>query len=127
MRRRGNGLQPERSATTGHTRPSNGEEFQNIRQVRRQIGSDRYSCASSLTFPLLLGCALAFRTACVVCSAHFCTARMRIGLLGPPSESPGVPMPERVAHILADYALEARELAYTSPSGLGETEAFSSS
>lgn len=33
-------------------------------------------------------------------------------------------MPERVAHILADYALEVRKLAYTLPSGVGETEAL---
>ena len=33
-------------------------------------------------------------------------------------------MPERVAHILADYAIEVRKLAYTLPSGVGETEAL---
>ena len=33
-------------------------------------------------------------------------------------------MPERVAHILADYAVEVRKLAYTLPSGVGETEAL---
>jgi hypothetical protein len=33
-------------------------------------------------------------------------------------------MPERVAHILADYALEVRKLAYTLPSGVAETEAL---
>ena len=29
-------------------------------------------------------------------------------------------MPERVAHILADYAIEVRKLAYTLPNGVGE-------
>jgi hypothetical protein len=34
-------------------------------------------------------------------------------------------MPERVAHILADYAIEVRKLAYTLPSGgVGEAEAL---
>jgi hypothetical protein len=34
-------------------------------------------------------------------------------------------MPERVARILADYAIELRKLAYTLPSGgVGETEAL---
>ena len=33
-------------------------------------------------------------------------------------------MPERVAHILADYANEVRKLAYTLPSGVAETEAL---
>ena len=33
-------------------------------------------------------------------------------------------MPERVAHILADYAIEVRKLAYTLPSGVGEIEAL---
>jgi hypothetical protein len=34
-------------------------------------------------------------------------------------------MPERVAHLLADYANEVRKLAYTLPSGVGENEALS--
>jgi hypothetical protein len=33
-------------------------------------------------------------------------------------------MPERVARILANYAIEVRKLAYTLPSGVGETEAL---
>jgi hypothetical protein len=33
-------------------------------------------------------------------------------------------MPERVAHILADYAIEVRKLAYSLPSGVGETAAL---
>ncbi len=33
-------------------------------------------------------------------------------------------MPERVAHILADYAIEVRKLAYTLPGGVGEIEAL---
>jgi len=33
-------------------------------------------------------------------------------------------MPERVASILADYAIEVRKLAYILPSGIGETEAL---
>jgi hypothetical protein len=33
-------------------------------------------------------------------------------------------MPERVAHILADYAIEVRKLAYTLPSVVAETEAL---
>jgi hypothetical protein len=33
-------------------------------------------------------------------------------------------MPDRVAHILADYANEVRKLAYTLPSGVSETEAL---
>ncbi len=33
-------------------------------------------------------------------------------------------MPERVARILADYALEVRKLAYILPSGVGQTEAL---
>jgi hypothetical protein len=33
-------------------------------------------------------------------------------------------MPERVARILADYAIEVRKLAYILPNGIGETEAL---
>ena len=33
-------------------------------------------------------------------------------------------MPERVARILADYAIEVRKLAYILPSGVGENEAL---
>ena len=33
-------------------------------------------------------------------------------------------MPDRVASILADYAIEVRKLAYILPSGIGETEAL---
>ena len=33
-------------------------------------------------------------------------------------------MPQRVARILADYAIEVRQLAYILPSGVGETEAL---
>ena len=33
-------------------------------------------------------------------------------------------MPERIARILADYAMEVRKLAYILPSGVGQTEAL---
>ena len=33
-------------------------------------------------------------------------------------------MPQRVAHILADYALEVRKLSYILPSGVCQTEAL---
>ena len=33
-------------------------------------------------------------------------------------------MPERVARILADYAIEVRKLAYILPSGVAESEAL---